>query len=140
MIVLAPTKLASGRYEWLNNLEPADLPQWVVDLAGTVSERNEIPDVEFTPTYTEEEFSELLNLIPVEKYDRSHDLWLELMLACTHASTVEDGKEAFMDWTTGRPGDKVVYAGDYDSIAERWDYNYANRNMAGTIGPGWHVQ
>ena len=129
MIVLAPTKLASGRYEWLNNLEPADLPRWVADLAGTVSERNDIPDSEFTPTYTEEEFLELLNLIPVEKYDRSHDLWLELMLACTHASTVEDGKEAFMDWTTGHG--EGIYAGDYDSIAERWDYNYANRNMAG---------
>ena len=50
------------------------------------------------------------------------------MLACTHGSTVEDGKEAFMDWTTGHG--KGTYASDYDSIAERWDYNYAKRNMA----------
>jgi hypothetical protein len=41
MIVLAPTKLPNGQYEWLNELAPAELPQWVADLAGTVSERNE---------------------------------------------------------------------------------------------------
>ena len=129
MIVLAPSKLPSGQYEWLNNLGSTELPQWVADLAGTVSERNEIPDDEFTPTYTEEEFAERLNLIPVETYSRNHDAWLELMLACTHGSTVEDGKEAFMDWTTGHG--KGTYASDYDSIAERWDYNYAKRNMGG---------
>ena len=129
MIVLAPTKLGTGQYEWLNDLEPADLPQWVADLAGTVPERGETPDGEYTPTYAQEEFAELINLIPVEKYDGNHDAWLELMLACTHASTVEDGKEAFMDWTTGHG--EGNYAGDYDMIAARWDYNFANRNMPG---------
>jgi len=132
MIVLAPTKLPNGQYEWLNDLEPAELPQWVANLAGTIPERNEAPDAEFTPAYTQEEFAELLNLIPVEKYDGKHDLWLELLLACTHASTVEDGKEAFMAWTTrDGPGKRVGYASDYDMIAARWDYNYAKRNMGG---------
>src|SRR4051812_8813329 len=56
-------------------------------------------------------------------------LWLELLLACTHATTVEDGKAAFMDWTTGRG--QGAYASDYDMIAARWDYNYAKRNMDG---------
>jgi hypothetical protein len=132
--VLAPTKLPNGQYEWLNDLAPAELPQWVADLAGTVSERNEAPDAEFTPTYTQEEFAERLNLIPVENYDRKHDRWVELMLACTHASTVEDGKEAFMEWTTrSGPGDRVGYASDYDEIAARWDANFAKRNMAGKV-------
>ena len=132
MIVLAPTKLPNGQYEWLNDLAPAELPQWVADLAGTVPERNDAPDAEFTPTYTQEEFAERLNLIPVENYDCKHDAWLELMLACTHASTVEDGKEAFMEWTTrSGPGDRVGYASDYDEIAARWDANFAKRNMAG---------
>jgi Bifunctional DNA primase/polymerase, N-terminal len=132
MIVLAPTKLPKGQYEWLNDWEPAELPQWVADLAGTIPERNEAPNAEFTPTYTQEEFAELLNLIPIEKYDGKHDLWLELLLACTHASTVEDGKEAFMAWTTrDGPGKRVGYASDYDMIAARWDYNYAKRNMGG---------
>ena len=89
-------------------------------------------DAEFTPTYTQEEFAELLDLIPVEKYDNRHDLWLELLLACTHASTVKDGKEAFMEWTTrGGPGDRVGYAADYDKIVARWDSNFAKRNMNG---------
>lgn len=129
MIVLAPTKLPSGQYEWLNDLAPAALPQWVADLAGTVAERDQVPDAEFTPTYTQEEFAERLNLIPVERYDNNHDLWLELMLACTHASTVEDGKEAFLQWTTGHGAG--TYAGDYDMIVARWDYNFAKRNKAG---------
>jgi Bifunctional DNA primase/polymerase, N-terminal len=132
MIVLAPTELPNGQYEWLNDLEPVELPEWVADLAGTIPERNEAPDAEFTPTYTQDEFAELLNLIPVEKYDGKHDLWLELLLACTHASTVEDGKEAFMAWTTrDGPGKRVGYASDYDMIAARWDYNYTKRNMDG---------
>jgi hypothetical protein len=132
MIVLAPTKLPNGQYEWLNDLAPEELPQWVADLAGTVPERNEAPDAEFTPTYSQEEFAERLNLIPVENYDCKHDAWLELMLASTHASTVEDGKEAFMEWTTrSGPGDRVGYVGDYDEIAARWNANFAKRNMAG---------
>ena len=102
------------------------------DLAGTIPERNEAPDAEFTPAYSQDEFAERLNLIPVENYDGKHDVWLELMLACTHASTVEDGKEAFMEWTTrSGPGDRVGYASDYDEIAARWDANFANRNIAG---------
>ena len=44
MIVLAPTKLANGQYEWLNDLEPAQLPDWVADLAGSVRERDDSPD------------------------------------------------------------------------------------------------
>jgi len=44
MIVLAPTKLANGQYEWLNDLEPVELPQRVADLAGTVPERNAAPE------------------------------------------------------------------------------------------------
>jgi hypothetical protein len=132
MIVLAPTKLPKGQYEWLNDLEPAELPQWIADLAGTIPERNEAPDDEFAPLYTQEEFAERLNLIPVERYDNRHDLWLELLLACTHASTVEDGKEAFMEWTTRRgPGDRVGYAADYEKIAARWDSNFAKRNISG---------
>jgi hypothetical protein len=44
MIVLAPTKLANGQYEWLNDLEPVELPQRVADLAGTVPARNAAPE------------------------------------------------------------------------------------------------
>ena len=83
---------------------------------------------EFMPTYTQEEFVGR-NGSRSRSTDGKHDLWLELLLACTHASTVEDGKAAFMDWTTG--DGLGIYASDYDMIAARWDYNYSKRNMGG---------
>lgn len=105
MIVMAPSIIRGAAYELLLDeltgkvAEPADLPQWVADLAGRVLEV-EKGDGEFEPMYSEEEFERLLNLIPVQKFDEDHDAWLALMLACSHASTVEDGEDAFMRWTT----------------------------------------
>lgn len=128
-VVLAPTKTKGGRYSWLNDLPLADLPQWVIDLAGTPMKRADVPDAEFEPAYTEAEYVERLALIPVRQFDHNHDEWLAFMLACTHASTVEDGKQGFMDWTTDHG--KGAYAGDYDLISARWDYNFFKRNMGG---------
>jgi hypothetical protein len=52
------------------------------------------------------------------------------MLACTHSSTVDDGKTAFIEWTTGNG--EGEYASDVDAIEARWDYNYQNhRNKGG---------
>ena len=83
----------------------------------------------FEPVYTQEEFKELLNLLNVDDF-REHEKWFKLMLACTHSSTVLDGKEAFMDWTTGNG--KGEYAGDWDIISDRWDNNFNNsRNKSG---------
>jgi hypothetical protein len=138
MIVAAPSIVNGKPYVLLEDEltgeldEPADLPQWAVDLAGKVREREVEGDGEFKARYTAEEFEQLLNLIPVEKYDDNHDAWLELMLACTHASTVDDGEEAFMKWTTkDGPGNRIGYASDFDMIAARWRYNFAKRNMKG---------
>lgn len=137
MIVVAPSIINGKPYVLLEDEltgeidELADLPQWVADLAGKVLEV-EKGDAVFEPLYTAEEFERLLNLIPVESYDGRHDPWLELMLACTHASTVDDGEEAFMKWTTkDGPGNRIGYASDFDMIAARWRYNYAKRNMKG---------
>ena len=40
----APTKLANGQYEWLNDLETVEVLQRVADLAGTIPERNASPE------------------------------------------------------------------------------------------------
>jgi hypothetical protein len=40
-------------------------------------------------------------LIEVDQFSGKHDQWLAFLLACTHSSTVDDGKIAFLDWTTG---------------------------------------
>jgi hypothetical protein len=137
MIVAAPSIIAGKPYVLLRDgltdkySELADLPAWPAELAGRLREV-EKGDGDFTARYTAEEFEKLLNLIPVEKYDDNHDAWLELMLACSHASTVDDGEEAFMKWTTkDGPGNRIGYASDFDMIAARWRYNFAKRNMKG---------
>jgi len=103
MIVLAPSVVkGKGAYAWLNSLPKAKLPQWVIDGAGAVKERGVIRDAEFEPAYTEEQFAERLALIDVEQFSGKHDEWLSFMLACTHSSTVADGKAAFIAWTECR--------------------------------------
>jgi hypothetical protein len=130
MVVLEPSIIrGKGAYRWLNNEEMASIPQWVLDVVGEPSNLGPVPDAEFEPVYTDEEFKTLLNLLNVDDF-REHDKWLSLMLACTHSSTVNDGKEAFMDWTTGKG--EGEFAGDWDIISDRWDYNFGqNRNKAG---------
>jgi hypothetical protein len=137
MIVAAPSIIGGGAYQLLVDEltgevpDPAELPVWAAELAGRVLEV-EKGDGEFEPLYTDEEFERLLNLIPVQKFDEDHDAWLALMLACSHASTVEDGEDAFMRWTTkDGPGNRIGYSSDFDLILARWRYNYAKRNMKG---------
>ena len=133
MIVLAPSIIkGKGAYRWLNEFKIRDLPkipQWILEKCGEPNMSGAVPDAEFEPIYTDAEFAERLNLLDVNDF-QSHDRWLSLLLACTHSSTVLDGKQAFMDWTTGNgEGD---YACDYDQISERWDYNFSlHRNIGG---------
>jgi hypothetical protein len=131
MIVLAPSFVkGKGAYSWINDLPIAELPQWVVDKVGRPAEQDPVPEGEFEPAYTQEEFEERLRLIDVDQFSGKHDEWLAFMLACTHSSTVDDGKAAFMDWTTGNG--EGEYAFDVDAIEARWDYNYQNnRNKSG---------
>lgn len=137
MIVAAPSMVSGKPYELLVDEltgkipDPAALPVWAAELVGRVLEV-EKGDGRFEPLYTDKEFERLLNLIPVQKFDDDHDAWLALMLACSHASTVEDGEEAFMRWTTqDGPGNRIGYSSDVDLILARWRYNYAKRNMKG---------
>jgi hypothetical protein len=131
MIVLAPSFVkGKGAYRWINDLPIAELPQWVIDKVGTPVGQAPVPDAEFEPAYTQEQFEERLRLIDVEQFSGKHDEWLAFMLACTHASTVDDGKAAFIDWTTGNGEGEYAY--DVDAIEARWDYNYQNhRNKSG---------
>lgn len=125
MIVLAP----SAGYTMTGDVL-AELPAWMAELAGVIHRRPEFGDGDYEPLYSDEEFETLLNLIPVERYDDKHDLWLELMLACSHASTVANGKAAFMDWTLkDGPGNRIGYGSDEALIDARWEYNEARRDM-----------
>jgi hypothetical protein len=137
MIVLAP----SAGYKMLNDLEPVELPAWMAELAeGVVHVTQSVGpqgDGDFEPVYTDEEFAALLNLIPVERYDGDHDAWLELMLACSHSSTVANGKSSFMDWTLrDGPGNRIGYGSDADMIDARWEYNEARRDRRAALMVG----
>ena len=131
MIVLAP----SAGYRMAKPDTPiADLPQWLAELAGVIRERVASGHGDFEPLYSDEEFAALLNLIPVQRYDANHDAWLELMLACSHSSTVANGKPAFMAWTTkDGPGNRIGYGSDEDLISARWDYNAARGDMVAGV-------
>jgi hypothetical protein len=59
---------------------------------------------------------------------RDHDRWLELMMACHHA-TAGEGREEFIDWSTADPS----YA-DHDKIIGcRWDSLHADRKGGGAV-------
>jgi hypothetical protein len=131
MVVLAPSFVkGKGAYAWLNDLPIAELPKWVINRAGSPTEQCPLQDAEFEPAYTEDQFEERLRLIDVDQFSGKHDEWLAFMLACTHSSTVDDGKAAFIDWTTGNG--QGEYASDVEAIEARWEYNYQNhRNKDG---------
>ncbi len=133
MIVLAPTKINGKSYKWIDTRKATPLPEFLADIAGKITNRMAQGDGEFEPAYSNEEFETALNRIPVGRYDNNHDLWLELLLACTHASTVYDGKEAFIAWSCGG---ESMYASDRDEVAARWDYNYSKRNVKGGVRVG----
>ncbi len=64
---------------------------------------------------TERDLTALLGALDVTDF-AEHDKWLELMLACHHA-TAGDGKEVFLEWSSY----DSAYADDYNVSAYRWD-------------------
>ena len=139
MIVLAPSVINDKKYTLydLESTEPAELPQWIADLAGAPTKREAAPEGEFEPAYTNEEFAERLKLINVTQFDDSYDLWRDFVFACSHSSTVDDGKVAFMEWTTqSGPGNRIGFGQDDEDLnrIERiWDEAYRNRNKKGGV-------
>lgn len=64
--------------------------------------------------YDQEELAEMLDRLDPEEF-REQDRWLQLMMACHHA-TAGDGRAEFIEWSTRDP----LYAED-GSIGLRWD-------------------
>jgi Bifunctional DNA primase/polymerase, N-terminal/Primase C terminal 2 (PriCT-2) len=65
--------------------------------------------------YDNDQLKAMLAGLDVDKFN-AHDKWLNLMLACHHA-TAGDGDIAFIDWSTSAHG----YADHEDVIQKRWD-------------------
>ncbi|SFS68048.1 Primase C terminal 2 (PriCT-2) [Sulfitobacter marinus] len=62
-----------------------------------------------------EEIAAILAKLDPEDF-RDHDKWLQLMMACHHASA-GDAKDEFVEWCTADP----LYSTDGPEIAYRWD-------------------
>jgi hypothetical protein len=155
-------KYKAGTYRFLNladfgitSIEQLDIndlgeiPDWVVELAGDPSldaprgrkklrnpkptKKGEIPEPVFVAAYTTEQFREALNLLDADKFD-AYDDYCDIMLACTHATTVHDGKEVFLNWCTKNGTGK--FAKDRPQIEYQWDQNLRKRNMEGGLAVG----
>lgn len=64
--------------------------------------------------YDQEELADMLDHLDPEEF-RDQDRWLQLMMACHHA-TAGDGRAEFIEWSTRDP----LYSGD-GTIGLRWD-------------------
>lgn len=63
-----------------------------------------------------EQLAEMLEALCVEDYRGEHGDWLDLMMACHHA-TSGSGREEFIEWSTSDP----EYAEHGEVIRNRWD-------------------
>lgn len=70
--------------------------------------------------YTGDDLAKMLTGLNVTDYSE-HDRWLELMMACHHA-TGGDGREEFIGWSVGDP----AYRDHAEVIGRRWDGLKAN--------------
>lgn len=109
-------------------------PYLLDDLSGTLSEPMQAPPqlVELTlrpgrvaaidaGDVLPERLSEMLDGLDPTDY-RDHSRWLELMMACHHA-TGGDGRDEFLEWSTSDP----QYAKDAWIVGRRWDSLHADR-------------
>ncbi|MEH6521616.1 phage/plasmid primase, P4 family [Sulfitobacter sp.] len=65
--------------------------------------------------YSVKELALMLDVLEPENF-RDHSDWLEIMMACHHA-TGGCGREEFIEWSTLDP----LYVDDASAIADRWD-------------------
>jgi hypothetical protein len=73
---------------------------------------------EFTP----DQLAGMLEGLNPEQY-RDHSRWLELMMACHHA-TAGEGRDEFLEWSASDP----QYAKDFWLVGRRWDSLHADAN------------
>lgn len=71
---------------------------------------------------TPEQLGEMLQGLDAIDY-RDHTKWLELMMACHHA-TAGEGRDEWLEWSTSDP----VYAADAWIIGRRWDSLHADQS------------
>lgn len=127
--VVAPGSVhpTGGLYRWAPDSPPLhdmpDLPTRLVEMARRPERKHSAGAGEITP---EQLASSLEYLDPSDYQD--HDRWLELMMACHHATDGE-GRQEFIDWSTSDP----KFADHEWIVGRRWDSLHADRDGAVTI-------
>ena len=77
--------------------------------------------------YTQQEVAAMLDVLDPEEF-RDQTRWLELMMACHHASGGM-ARDEFIEWSTRDP----AYQDDAWSIGRRWDSLHANKRSSITV-------
>lgn len=127
--VVAPGSVhpTGGVYRWAADSPPLqdmpDLPARLVEMARRPERKHSSGAGEIT---SEQLVSSLEYLDPSDYQD--HERWLELMMACHHATDGE-GRQEFIDWSTSDPS----YADHEWIVGRRWDSLHADRDGAVTI-------
>lgn len=127
--VVAPGSVhpTGGRYRWAPDSPPLhdmpDLPARLVEAARRPERKRGTGAGEITP---EQLAASLEHLDPTDY--RDHERWLELMMACHHATDGE-ARQEFIDWSTSDP----AFADHEWIVGRRWDSLHADRDGAVTI-------
>lgn len=118
---------SGGLYRWAPDSPPLhdmpDLPARLVEMVRRPERKNSAGAGEIT---SEQLASSLEYLHPTDYQD--HERWLELMMACHHA-TDGAGRQEFIDWSTSDP----QFADHEWIVGRRWDSLHADRDGAVTI-------
>jgi hypothetical protein len=93
-----------------------EAPKALVEIARRLERPSGAEVGDFTP----EQLGEMLEGLDPTKY-RDQSKWLELMMACHHA-TAGDGRDEFIEWSTS----DAQYAKDAHIIGIRWDSLHAD--------------
>jgi P4 family phage/plasmid primase-like protien len=95
--------------------DPSTAPAAPAPLIEAIKRRRIETMASSAGVHSAEEIADMLDVLDAEEF-HDHDQWLELMMACHHAS---DGsaRQEFIDWSIGDP----EYADHEVIISKRWD-------------------
>jgi Primase C terminal 2 (PriCT-2)/Bifunctional DNA primase/polymerase, N-terminal len=103
-----------GEYRWQTDAPLAEAPGWLVE-AASERRRPDYPAEAGAGNVSPAHLGLILAELDPSDY-REHDPWLELTMACHHA-TAGDDREEFVEWSTGDP----PFADHGHEIRYRWD-------------------
>jgi putative DNA primase/helicase len=145
-MVIAPTSMRPGvgRYEWLNDLEIADAPQWLIDLVrddAAASKDDSDSDDAFAQVGLPnlDEVAAAMAVIPnTDKTDRKQ--WVDIGHALKAACPGDEGLELFKEWSARWTGGEY----DEDYTVNAWNGFEPNRTgvnklfkLATAADPNW---